>query len=51
MTTARRRRFREQYKNRISPFYNGIVHVAAMNGVGIAAIRIWLQNIQGATWE
>lgn len=51
MMTERQRSFREQYKGRISPFYNGIVHVAVIYGVGIAAIWACLQRMQGATWE
>jgi hypothetical protein len=38
MVTERQRNFREAYKANISPRYNGLVHVAVMYGVGIAAI-------------
>jgi len=51
MMTERQRLFREQYKGRISPFYNGLVHIGVMYTVGIVAIGYCLQNIQGATWE
>ena len=51
MMTERQRLFREQYKGRISPFYNGIVHIGVMYTVGITAIVLCLQRVQGATWE
>jgi hypothetical protein len=51
MMTERQRQFRERYKGRISPFYNGIVHIGVMYAVGITAIVMCLQRIQGATWE
>jgi hypothetical protein len=51
MMTERQRLFREQYKGRISPFYNGIVHIGVMYAVGITAIVLCLQRLSGATWE
>jgi hypothetical protein len=51
MMTNKQRLFREQYKGRISPFYNGIVHIGVMFAVGLAAIGYCLQQLQGATWE
>jgi hypothetical protein len=38
MMTERQRKFREQYRADISPYYNGLVHIAVMYGVGITAI-------------
>jgi len=51
MMTEKQRKFREQYKDRISPFYNGFVHTGVMFVVGVTAIWYCLQQIQGATWE
>lgn len=51
MMNERQRRFREQYKGRISPFYNGIVHVTVMFAVGLTAIWFCLSRIQHASWE
>ena len=51
MMTERQRSFREQYKADISPFYNGLVHIAVMYGVGIGAIWWSLGRLSNATWE
>ena len=51
MMTERQRLFREQYKGRIRPFYNGILHIAVMYAVGFTAIAFCLQRISGASWE
>ena len=51
MMTDKQRRFREQYRGRISPFYNGIVHVSVMALVGGAAIAWCWSRIENATWE
>ena len=47
----RQRKFREQYLAQVSPFYNGIVHIAVMYGVGIGAIWWSVGQLQTATWE
>ena len=49
--TERQRVFREQYVAAISPWYNGMVHVAVMYAAGIAAIGWCLSRMQGAGWE
>lgn len=51
MMSERQRQFREQYKGRISPFYNGLLHIGVMYAVGVTAIILCLQRIEGATWE
>lgn len=51
MMNEKQRRFREQYKGRISPLYNGPLHVGVMFVVGVSAIAYCLQNIHSATWE
>lgn len=51
MMSARQSRFREQYKAKISPFYNGLVHIGVLYGVGIAAIWYCLGQMQNASWE
>ena len=47
----RQRKFREQYQAQISPFYNGIVHIAVMYGVAIGAIWWSVGRLQNVTWE
>ena len=47
----RQRKFREQYLAQVSPFYNGIVHIAVMYGVGIGAIWWSVGRLQNAAWE
>ncbi len=47
----RQRKFREQYLAQVSPFYNGIVHIAVMYGVGIGAIWWSVGQLQNAIWE
>ena len=51
MMTERQRKFREEYRAAISPFYNGFVHIAVMYAVGIAGIVFCAQRLHGATWE
>ena len=51
MMTERQRKFREQYKAAISPWYNGLVHIGVMYGVGVLAIWWSLGHLQNATWE
>ena len=51
MMTDRQRRFREQYVANISPWYNGLLHVAVTYGVGIAMIAWCVSRMQDARWE
>lgn len=51
MMTERQRKFREQYKARISPFYNGWLHIAVMYGVGLTALWLCWGQLSGVTWE
>src|SRR5438046_2436050 len=51
MMTERQRKFREQYKAAISPFYSGLVHIGVMYGAGIAAIWYCVSRLHNATWE
>jgi hypothetical protein len=51
MMTERQRAFREKYVAQISPWYNGIVHIAVMYTIGIGAILWCLTRMQGPTWE
>ncbi len=51
MMTERQRRFREQYKADISPLYNGLLHIAVIYGVGIAALWLAFSHLQHASWE
>ena len=51
MMTERQRLFREQYREGISTYYHGLVHIGVMYAVGIAAIVFCAQRLNGATWE
>ncbi len=51
MMTERQRKFREQYVANISPWYNGLVHVAVTFGVGIAMIVWAVSRMHDARWE
>jgi hypothetical protein len=51
MMTERQRAFREKYVAQISPWYNGIVHIAVMYTIGIGAILWCLTRMQNPTWE
>lgn len=51
MMTEKQRRFREQYKGRISPFYNGFVHTSVMFVAGVAAIWYCTTQLKDPTWE
>jgi hypothetical protein len=51
MMTDRQRRFREQYVKGISPWYNGLLHVAVTYGVGLAMIAWCVSRMQGSSWE
>jgi Fatty acid hydroxylase superfamily. len=51
MMTERQRKFREEYKANISPFYNGLLHIGVMYTVGIAAVYYCVTQLEGATWE
>lgn len=51
MMSERQRKFREKYKSNISPLYNGLVHIAVMYGIGVAAIYYCVNHLQNASWE
>jgi hypothetical protein len=51
MMSERQRQFREKYRSEISPLYNGLVHVAVMFGVGIAAAWYCVSQLTHPTWE
>ncbi|HCE10108.1 MAG TPA: fatty acid hydroxylase [Oxalobacteraceae bacterium] len=51
MMSERQRKFRENYKSNISPFYNGLLHISVMYGVGIAAIYYCVSRLNNPTWE
>jgi hypothetical protein len=51
MMTERQRKFREQYKSKISPLYNGLVHIAVMYAAGVAAIGYCAGKLSGTGWE
>ena len=51
MMTERQRRFRAQYVGKISPFYNGLVHIAVMYAAGIGALWYCASRLQNVGWE
>lgn len=51
MMSERQRKFRERYKSNISPFYNGLLHITVMYGVGAAAVYYCLTHLTNPSWE
>lgn len=51
MMSEKQRKFREQYKGRISPFYNGLLHIGVIYAVGLSAIWYCLSQLQSPGWE
>lgn len=51
MMSERQRKFREQYKARISPYYNGLLHIGVMYAVGIAALWYCIGKLDHPSWE
>ena len=51
MMTERQRRFREQYRAEISPWYSGLLHIGVMYGAGIAGDLVCVSQMQNARWE
>ena len=51
MMTERQRKFREQYKAAISPYYSGLLHIIVIYGVGLGAIWWSLGRLSNASWE
>jgi hypothetical protein len=49
--TERQKKFREEYVNAISPFYNGLLHIGVMYVVGISLIYYCISNLHDVTWE
>ncbi|MEW5707786.1 MAG: sterol desaturase family protein [Pseudomonadota bacterium] len=47
----RQRQFREQYKSKIHPLYNGPFHIGVIYVVGAAAIWWCISRLENATWE
>jgi hypothetical protein len=51
MMTERQRKFRENYKSNISPFYNGLLHISVLYCAGIVAIWYCASHLRAASWE
>lgn len=51
MMSQRQRKFREQYKAKISPFYNGLLHIGVLYGVGFGALWYCARQLTNPTWE
>ncbi len=49
--SERQRRFREQYLAQVSPWYNGLLHIAVTYGVGLAAIAWCVAQMHDSSWE
>jgi hypothetical protein len=50
MMTKRQEAFRADYRPRISPWYNGPLHVAVVYAIGIAGLWYFIPHIHGPTW-
>ena len=51
MVSERQLKFRQKYKDNISPAYNGVLHITVMYAAGIAAIYYCATKLVGASWE
>jgi len=51
MMTERQRKFRAQYMGKVSPLYNGLLHIGVMYAAGIAGIWYCASRLDGAGWE
>ncbi len=49
--TERQRLFRENYRKDISPFYNGLMHIAVLYCAGIVGIAYCVTRLHGSRWE
>ena len=49
--TDRQRKFREQYMGKVSPLYNGLLHITVMYAAGIAGLWYCVSQLSGVTWE
>src|SRR5579863_1776857 len=50
MMSRRQTAFREDYRARISPWYNGWLHVALVYAIGFAAIWLAARQIERPSW-
>jgi len=48
--TRRQEAFRADYRQRISPWYSGLVHVAMIYAIGIAMLVVAIRHIHGPSW-
>src|SRR4051812_26299334 len=48
--TKRQEAFREDYRQRISPWYSGLVHVLMIYAIGAAMLWIAIGHIHAPTW-
>jgi hypothetical protein len=48
--TPRQRAYRAEYRSRIAGWYEGVVHVAIIYTIGLAALYIYIANIRAAAW-
>ncbi len=50
MMTKRQAAFRDDYRTKIAPLYNGPLHVAVIYAIGFAAIWYFARHIHDTTW-
>ncbi len=50
MMPKRQQEFRAEYRPRISPWYSGVLHVAVIYAIGVAALAYCIPRIHGPTW-
>jgi hypothetical protein len=51
MMNEKQRAFRERYRERISPYYHGLLHIGVMYSCGIAALWYCVQQLDAPSWE
>ena len=50
MITERQKAYREEYRSRLSNWYNGPVHVAVVYTIGLTALWIFAQHLENVQW-
>ena len=48
--SERQRAYRATYRQRITGWYNGFVHIAIIYTIGLTALDIYISNIRNLTW-
>ena len=50
MMSQRQAEFRGNYRQRVSPWYSGVLHVIVIYAIGVAALAYFIRHIDSPTW-